>query len=473
MRNSERLSGTFAELRGTNIKTQKISYWHTQLVDRECLPQAQGRLEVDVCIVGGGLTGLWSAYYLAKARPQLRIVVVERQYVGYGASGRNGGWLSNFLPGIRRQLARKHKRDAVLDFQRQMTKAVDEVIRVCEAEGIDADIVKSGVLTVARTKAQWSRLQQMVDEDLAWGEQDQILLEPGEFDKRIRVRNAIGAAFSPNCARVQPAKLTQGLADCVQNIGVVIYENTPAIDIQARTVVTPDATICADHVVLATEGFTSTLPSYRRQLLPMNSSVIITDPLPDRLWDQIGWTNGELLGDMAHMYFYAQRTADGRIAFGGRGNPYRYASRFEADGFTPRATVEELHQLLLDCFPALHGHPLADAWSGVLGVSRDWCAAIVSDSQGRIRVGGYAGHGLTTTNLAGQTVRDLVLGLDSDLTTLPWVNHACRNWEPEPLRWVGVHGVYSAYRLADYRERVRQTGATSRFAKVANYVSGR
>jgi glycine/D-amino acid oxidase-like deaminating enzyme len=212
----------------------------------------------------------------------------------------------------------------------------------------------------------------------------------------------------------------------------------------------------------------------------MNSSMIVTQPLPDAVWDEIGWDGAETLADGAHAYCYAQRTSDGRIAIGGRGVPYRFGSRTDSAGETAPQTVEALTHLLHDMFPAAREVPIAHAWSGVLGVPRDWCATVGLDPvTGLGWAGGYVGDGVTTSNLAGRTLRDLILGHDTSLTAMPWVGRRVRQWEPEPARWIGVHALYRAYRLADAREsRTAGTGqassaATSRIARVADVISGR
>lgn len=450
-----------------------VSFWERQLPARPERPSLSGDTTADVCIVGGGFTGLWTAYYLAKAAPGLRLAIVESRYCGYGASGRNGGWVSNFIAGSRDVFAKTAGREATIALQREMDASVDEVVRVAEAEGIDADMVKGGVLTVARWRSQWDRLQRDVAAAAAWGEDDLVLLDADAFAKRLRVSDALGGSYSPHCARMDPAKLVRGLAERVEELGVRIYESTPATAVGRHVVETPGGRVAAKHIVVATEGFLARMPGQRRRTLPMNSSMVVTERLSDRVWDRIGWEGAELLGDSAHVYFYAQRTADGRIAFGGRGNPYRYGSQVDTDGQTPQSTVTALRAQLIDCFPDLGDVRIENAWSGVLGVPRDWCSSVVTDeSTGVITVGGYVGHGVTTTNLAGRTIRDLILEADSDLLRLPWVGHRVRSWEPEPLRWMGVQGMYAAYRTADAWER-RTGGRTSIIANVANLVAGR
>jgi glycine/D-amino acid oxidase-like deaminating enzyme len=226
-------------------------------------------------------------------------------------------------------------------------------------------------------------------------------------------------------------------------------------------------------VIRATEGYTAGIAGYRRDWLPMNSSLIVTEPLPEEVWDRIGWRGAEPLGDLAHYYTYAQRTADGRIALGGRGRPYRYGSRWDDAGRTPEATVAELWRTLVRMFPDAAATHAAHAWSGVLGVPRDWCSTVVVDHvTGLGYAGGYTGHGVATANLAGRTLRDLVLRRDTELTALPWVGWRVRRWEPEPLRWLGVHLLYRLYRLADARE-ARGLPRTSAVARVAGLVAGR
>jgi glycine/D-amino acid oxidase-like deaminating enzyme len=450
-----------------------VSYWFSQLPEPRLRPALPGDLTVDVAIVGGGLTGLWTAYYLKRARPELDIAIVEREFAGFGASGRNGGWLSAELAGSRERYARDGGRDGVVALLRAMRGTVDEVIRVAAEEGIDADIAKDGVLHVARNQAQLHRMRDGVAEDRSWGDEVE-LLDRAELARRINVHGALGGTYSPHCARVQPAKLVRGLADVVERLGVAVFEQTAATAIGAHTVRTERGTVTAKHVLRCLEGFTAGIAGQRRAWLPMNSSMIVTRPLPASVAEEIGWHRREVLGDLAHAYMYAQQTADGRIALGGRGNPYRFGSRTDDRGRTHDATVVALTSLLRAMFPAAKDVPIDHAWCGVLGVPRDWCTTVNYDrASGLGAAGGYVGSGLSTTNLAGRTLADLVLGERSALTRLPWVNRRVRNWEPEPLRWLGVHALYALFRQADRREFRSGSPATSRVARFANLIAGR
>lgn len=467
-----------------------VSYWYRPIGRPDPGPRLPGPRTADVCVVGAGYTGLWTAYYLKKARPGLRVVVLEREFAGYGASGRNGGWAVGELAGSRERYAAAHGRAATVALQRAMFGAVDEIARVAREEGIDADLVKGGVLTVARNAAQRARLEELVASAPAWGWDggDLRLLDRAERGDRLRVEGMTAAAWSPHCARVQPAALVQGLARAVRDLGVEVYERTPALRIVPRAngapaaATTPYGTVMAEYVVRATEGFTAALEGHRRAWLPMNSSMIVTTPLPDGVWRRIGWARRELLGDMAHYYVYAQRTGDGRIAFGGRGRPYRYGSRLrdlgagpDGAGRTSPATVDALWRALTGMFPAVaaEGGQVAHAWSGVLGVPRDWCAAVAVDHlTGLGHAGGYTGHGVAASNLAGRTMRDLLLRRDTPLTALPWTGHRVRRWEPEPLRWLGVQAMYALYRAADARESAAASPRTSALARLAGAVTG-
>ncbi|MFD0135034.1 NAD(P)/FAD-dependent oxidoreductase [Streptomyces sp. NPDC127159] len=455
-----------------------VSFWYADdglPVQREPL---SGDRSADVVIVGGGYTGLWTAYYLKKAAPFLRITVLEQKFCGYGASGRNGGWLYNGVAG-RDRYAKLHGREAAVRLQKAMNNTVAEVVRVTREEGIEADVHVGGVLEVAYTPAQLARLKAFHEHELSFGEQDRELYGAAETAERIRVADAVGSTWTPHGARLHPVKLVKGLAAAVEALGVTIHERTPVTEIRPKHAVTPYGTVRAPYVLRCTEGFTASLKGQRRTWLPMNSSMIATEPLTDEQWVRIGWEGRETLGDMAHAYMYAQRTADGRIALGGRGVPYRFGSRTDNDGRTQPATIEALYDILVRFFPSLTGVKVAHAWSGVLGVPRDWCATVTLDrSTGLGWAGGYVGSGVATTNLAARTLRDLVRqdsgqAGPTDLTALPWVNHRVRKWEPEPLRWLGVHGMYATYRTADRRELTTHSAGSSRLAQLADRVAGR
>jgi glycine/D-amino acid oxidase-like deaminating enzyme len=432
------------------------SFWFGELGGTPSLrPSLPGPLDCDVAIVGAGYTGLWTAYYLKRADPGLRVVVLEREFAGYGASGRNGGWVAGAVAGA-------HD-DATVE---AITATVDEIGRVCDAEGIECAFHKGGALAVATGPTQVERLR---DHPLAHG----VWLEPAELAARVRIAGALGAVFDPNVARVQPAQLVRGLADAVERLGVPIYEGTAVTAIDPRRARTAQGDVRATWVVRATEGYTPDLPGHARQLIPLRSTIIVTDPLPEAVWDEIGWQNAETIADAALSYAYIQRTADGRIAIGGRGRPYYWRSghdRFgEVENWAVRRLTEKLHTL----WPATRGVQIAHAWSGVFGAQRDWTATVAADpSTGLAWAGGWVGEGVAAANFGGRILTDLLRGERTDITRLPWVNRPDpRLWEPEPLRFIGTHGVYWLIDRADRREE--RTGSRARLYDLAKLVSGR
>lgn len=455
------------------MRNGEVSYWWRALGGfpprRPSLP---GPAEADVCVVGGGYTGLWTAYYLAGLRPGLRIVVLEAAFAGYGASGRNGGWVTAELPGSRDRYARAAGGAArVAALEAELRSTVDEVGRVCDAESIACDFVKGGRLSVATTPSQLARMREGLTAIRERGEGDevQVFLSRDETRERVNVAGALGGLYAPASARIQPAALAAGIAAAAERRGVEIYEATPVSSVEpagagraGAVARTKFGDVRARSVLRCTEGYTAALPGLRRALLPMNSHMVVTEPLDGAAWQEIGWAACETLSDEAHAYMYAQRTADGRIALGGRGVPYRFASAVDHLGMTDPSTVAALTGVLRRLFPAAADAKIAHAWCGVLGVPRDWCASVTyHPASGMGWAGGYTGHGVAAANLAGRTLADLVAGERSPLTALPWVGHRSRSWEPEPARWAGVHGLYALYRLADRLESPVPDGAAA------------
>lgn len=454
------------------LRNGGVSFWWEGF-SPTARPELTDTVQADVVIVGAGYTGLWTAYYLAEADPALRIVLVESRHAGFGASGRNGGWLTSAVAGHRGRIAARHGRETAVRLQQEMVVTVDEVLARAASEGIACDVAKGGVLQVARNPAQLHRLRAVADEERWWGDAGARLLDAGEAQECVGVAGTVGGYWSPHTARIHPVKLVRGLAEVVERKGGQIYERSPVVDVKPGAVRTLRGEVRAPAVVVATEGFSAALPGWRRRLLPMNSSMIATEPLPAEIWEELRWDGGQVLGDMAHAYMYAQRTSDDRIALGGRGIPYRYGSRTDHDGQTADLTVRQLVDMLHSMFPAVRTHDVTHAWSGVLGVPRDWCSSVSFDrASGLGFAGGYVGHGVAAANLSGRIMCDLVRGRETALTALPNVGWRHRRWEPEPLRWLGVQAMYAAYRMADRRES-RTGGGTALLARVADRASGR
>jgi len=429
---------------------------------------------VDVAIAGAGLTGLWTAYYLASAQPGLRIAVCEREIAGFGASGRNGGWCSALFPASLAKLTRMAGRDQAIAMYRAMQATVDEVGRVATAEGIDCHWAKGGTVQLARSAAQLERAQAEVAEEreFGFGEEDLRLLTADEAGAMVGAAGVLGGTYTPHCAAIHPARLVRGLAEVVRRRGVSVFESTPVTEIAPGRLRTPHGTVRAEFVIRATEGYTPGLPGLHRAIVPVYSLMIATEPLPDSVWQQVGLAGRRTFSDNRHVIIYGQRTADGRLAFGGRGAPYHVGSAIRPEFDQVPAVFAALRRTLGELFPAVADAAVTHSWGGPLGIPRDWCASAGLDrSTGLGWAGGYVGDGVATTNLAGRTLADLVLGADSDLARLPWVNHRSRPWEAEPLRWLGINAGIWVMSWADRQEA--RTGRQSRAAQVMGRLIGR
>jgi glycine/D-amino acid oxidase-like deaminating enzyme len=405
-------------------------------------PALDGDSVADVAIAGGGYTGLWTAYALKRADPSLRVVVCERETVGFGASGRNGGWCSALFAGSRAATARTHGRAGVVAMQRAMFATLDEIERTVVDEAIDCDWARGGTVQVATIPAHLAHLRAELEDHRAWGfgEDDYRELPATEARELINCRANLGALFSPHCAAVHPAKLVHGLARVVEALGVTIYEHTSVLTIESGNLRTALGTVRAEIVVRATEAFSAQLPGQSRTIAPVYSLMIATEPLPDAFWAEARLETRPTFADFRHMIIYGQRTADGRFAFGGRGTPYHFGSRVRPQFDLDPRVFDALHATLRSLFSALGDAAITNRWGGAVGVPRDWYPSVGLDRDTGIAwAGGYVGDGVSTTNLAGRTVADLVLRRDSDLVRLPWVGHRSPRWEPEPLRWLGVN----------------------------------
>lgn len=431
-------------------------------------PQRRAPLSVDradVAIVGAGYTGLWTAYYLSVLDPGLDIVVIDREHVGFGASGRNGGWcVGEFASGLD-GLTAVGGADAALRLVREGFAAVDEVGRVCIEESIECDYAKGGTIRLARNEAQLARARSEVEHHHAAGlsDDDLRLLSADEARRHLHASDVHGGFFFAHTASLHPAKLVHGLADAVEGRGVTIAERSAATRISPGVVETEHGTVHAGTVVRATEGYTSTLAGEKRTLAPLYSLMVATEPLPGEVWETLGLADRQTFADERHLVIYGQRTADDRIAFGGRGAPYGYGSRIDSSIETGSKTHRLVEEALRQLLPALGDARITHRWGGVLGVPRDWFPSLRYDPvTGLATGGGYVGEGVAAANLAGRTLAELITGTESQRTELPWVGHRSRKWEPEPLRWIGINAALHVMGSADRVEQ--KTGHPSQRA---------
>ena len=439
------------------------SLWWSSL-DPPVTPRAPltQHLDVDVAIVGGGFTGLWTARELLRRDPALRVAVLEKEVCGFGASGRNGGWASGLFPLSNESVIRRYGRDSFDHQRRVLQDAVGELGSGARDDGIDARFIHGGTLTFARSAIQVARLNDEIasaraigigDDDLGW-------IDQSDLHTHGRVDGALGATYSPHCARIDPARLVRGLSDVVERLGAKIFENSAVTRIVPRRryrpaeVVTIGANVHADVVVRATEGFTPNLPHERRTVVPLYSLMIATEPQSPAFWDEVGFAKYETFADDRHLIIYAQRTSDDRIAFGGRGAPYHFGSSVEARFDTNRTVFEKLEVTLRELFPTLQGS-ITHAWGGPLAMPRDHSPFVRFDADsGMASAGGYTGDGVVLSHVAATALADLITRPDAEtaFTRLPFVQHAGRRWEFEPLRWIGINAGLGLAGWADHVE---------------------
>lgn len=431
-----------------------ISLWMNQLDDDLVpRPSLEGALEVDVAIVGAGYTGLWTAYYLKTRAPQLNIAIVEAETAGFGASGRNGGWLMGNLLGEDRLLAGL-PRERRIESYGLLHDIPDEVAQVLQRESIDCDYRKGGVLyCAARYPEQARRLREYLAELRAegLGEADYRWLTPAELSGQLRIEGALGALYTPHCATIQPARLARALASAVERLGVQVFEKSRVSHWQPGLLRTERGELRAQWVVPAVEGYAASLPPLGNYQLPVQSLLVATEPLPESVWAEIGLERGQAFSENSRQVTYGQRTLDNRLAFGARGG-YRFGGKLRTDFSLTDDEVELRRYLFGELFPQLKDARITHTWGGNLGMSRRFHPHMLVDRRNGIALsGGYGGEGVGATNLAGRTLADLILGRESLLTRQPWVIHdrpleaSLRRWEPEPCRWLGYNAIIRSF----------------------------
>ena len=447
-----------------------VSFWLNDagesLAPRPALSRSE---DVDVAILGGGYSGLWTAYYLLRTQPGLKVAIVEKEIVGYGGSGRNGGWCSPRFPLSAGALHKRFGEAAARATLRAVDESVEEIRQVCEREEIDAQFRAGGTLTLARSTSQLASIHASHAAYARLGLADRYqLLTPDEAAERIRVTKVQGALYTPDGASIHPGRLVRGLARAVEANGGTIYEQTPVTQFHggatARLLTTNGELRAAKYIVLAGEAYLTRFPELHRSVLPVYSLICLTEPLSPEQWDRIGWQQGENVASARSSVVYLTRTADGRILFGSRGAPYAFASKISDEQDRHEATVQAIQGYVLDWFPSLAGIKFTEAWGGPVAMPSDWMPSVRFDPHTRIAsIGGYTGQGVSTSNLAGRLLAGLLTDTSTGLETLPIAQHRSPAWIPEPLRWIVVRSMQQALlRIDDAAEanRPRPFGAS-------------
>jgi glycine/D-amino acid oxidase-like deaminating enzyme len=456
----------------TDKDYKKYSFWledaSDPLTPRGAMQHSE---EVDVAILGGGYTGLWTAYYLLRRNPGLKVAVVEREICGYGASGRNGGWCSPRFPVSASVMTSRWGPDAARAVLLALQSAVDEIRDVSAREGIDSCFRSDGTLTVARGAHQVPSLRSSYAAYERLGLANRYhFLSPEEVAERVRVTDVHGGLYTPDGASLHPGRLVRGLARAVEAHGGVIYEQTNVTDFhsgdRARLITHAGELRASKAIVLAGEAYITRLHKMHRALLPVYSLISLTEPLTAVQWSQIGWQGGENLASTRNTVVYLSRTPDGRILFGSRGAPYRFASQISDQQDRHSETLALIQRSLIEWFPSLTGIRFTHSWGGPVGMPIDWTPAVRFDQASRIAfAGGYTGQGVSTANLAGQMLAGMINGHATGFESLPFAQRKSPNWIPEPLRWLVVRYMQRAY------ERIDEAAETGRSRPLDAFIT--
>ena len=418
-------------------------------------PALARTIEVDVVVLGGGYTGLWTAYYLLRSNPGLKVAVVEKEIVGFGASGRNGGWCSSKFPVTPAMLLRRYGREKARALMLAMNDSVDEISRVCQQEGIDAHFHKGGILTLARGEHHVPMLRSTYDSYARLGlERQYELLSAEQVQERVRVTNVSAGLYASQNASLHPGRLVRGIARAIERHGGVIYEKTEVLNFEGGStpkLVTQAGEVRAKRaIVLAGESYLTRLPSLHRVVLPVYSLIVLTEPLSEGQWSTLGWQNRESLASCNYTVDYLTRTADGRILFGSRGAPYRFGSKISDEQDRHASTHAHIEALVTEWFPILKGIQFTHEWGGPVGMPRDWMPMTAFDPATKIATArGYTGQGVSTTNLTGRILAQLIAGVHTELGQLVIAQRHSPLWEVEPLRWLAVRYMQDAFRRID------------------------
>ncbi|HYM66723.1 MAG TPA: FAD-dependent oxidoreductase, partial [Patescibacteria group bacterium] len=404
-------------------------------------------------IVGGGFTGLWTAYFLQELKPDLGIVVLEQDICGGGPSGRNGGFASGWWDELHGLVA-LYGREGAVKTSREITRSIDGIGEFCDRHGVDAWFRKAGYVFAATSARHEELCAEMVKAAEDAGQPDEMRpLTASELRQRCSSPAFRGGAFMRDGASVQPALLARGLRRVVLDRGATIHEGTTVTEFKTgppAVAVTSGGNVTAQHIVLAVNAWATGWSQLSRRIAAWSSYIVLTAPAPDRL-AEIGWTGGELITDLRTSLRYFRTTKDGRIAFGGGGGRARASID---DTFTnDKRAVVEAAQGFRRFFPSFADVPLEDGWGGPIDVSPTHLPTFGSLRPGNVHYAlGYTGNGVAPSHLAGRVLADLITETDSDIARLPMVNARARTFPPEPLRSMGAAVVRRAIIAYDTAE---------------------
>ncbi|MGE5229665.1 MAG: NAD(P)/FAD-dependent oxidoreductase [Deltaproteobacteria bacterium] len=410
----------------------------------------------DVCIVGGGFTGLWTALSIKRIAPETDVVIIEREYCGAGASGRNGGWVNGW-DDILPKLVSRFGSDAALWLVDASRRSLDDIRDTVRDGAIDCDLSFRGGLTVALSPAQVAGVlaPALMARDLGRDDFFRVL----DRDEAVRMSGAPAAEAGLlilQAGSVQPALLAQGLRRLTVEAGVRIYEATPMVGLERTlpaVVKTPSGSVTADKVVLASGARLALIPELRRAVFILPSHVVATASSTEAL-DRLGWAPGRPFSDGRTAVHYAQRAADDRVVFGRGGGRLGYRGRVIAAHYHDAREIAEIVADMRAMLPATRDLAVEWRWGGPLERTQHGIPWVgVLGKHCNVHYGlGYSGNGVSASNLIGRTPASVVLGLDDDYARSPLVSEPPTHLPPEPIRSAGARAVRSAIERCEILE---------------------
>jgi len=426
-------------------------WWQDEAGSFDAAAPLERDVAADVCIVGGGYTGLWTALALKEREPSLQVVLVEAEVCGAGPSGRNGGFLHGYWASLANLLPLLGRERAV-----EVARAGQGIVPAVRALDADVWLREAGLLMISAAPAQDAAVDEAVAAAREVGFEEQAVpLAEEEVAERIRSPVFRRGVYFPDGATVQPARLVHALRRAVLDAGVELYEHTPATRIRDGEVSTPRGRVRAPEVVVAINAAAARGGAVARHVTNFGSYVVLTEPVPELL-EQIGWTGGEAVVDGRMFLHYFRTTADGRVLMGSGSGPIGFRGRVDGRFSGDLATAARAEGGLRRLLPDLADARIERSWGGPIDVSADHLPFFGTVRGKRIHYGiGYSGNGAGPSWLGGQILASLALRLDDEWTALPLATRRVPSLPPEPLKRLGG-GVVRAAILAC--ERAEEEG---------------
>lgn len=402
-----------------------------------------GAHRADVVIIGGGFTGLWTAYELKRSDPSAEVVVLEGQEIAYGASGRNGGFAMTLLGMSLRHVVDRWGVDAARAAHEAVARSVSEIGTFSSEHSVDCDYHRGGLLVVATNESQERRVQRDLEAAQKVGLSSITAMDAGQLQSEVRSPTYRTALLDENCATIHPARLVRGLKRVLEEMGVRIFEGSPVAGLDATQnqlrIRSGEGYVDTAQVVLATNAWAHRLPQFKRKVVPLYSYIILTEPLDDTTWAEIGWEGRQGIEDKRNFVHYYRRTADGRILWGGRDGVVYARNKIDAKHDSHDGVFRKLEETFRKTFPQAKAARITHRWGGPVAVTTEFVPLFGSLEAGRVHYGlGYNGHGVAPSHLGGKILSDLVLGKSRGYTDLFFVGANEHSFPPEPLTWLGA-----------------------------------